>query len=66
MNKEISNNGSRIADKQQEVVIFPPLSADVSLKHNKKMAEAGNRTLIACFLGIFGCYFVYGLLQETM
>ncbi|KAL8569821.1 hypothetical protein ACOMHN_006547 [Nucella lapillus] len=31
------------------------------------MAETGGaQMLVVCFLGIFGCYFVYGVLQETI
>lgn len=54
-----------ISQSGKETIIFPPGNADVSTQ-SKMAAHAGTRMLIVCFLGIFGCYFVYGLLQETI
>jgi hypothetical protein len=65
MIKENEDIQAKILTMPQEVVIVPNSIADVSLE-KRKMADAGRGMLIVCFLGIFGCYFVYGLLQETM
>lgn len=66
MTKEGENAKVHLSSKmQQEVVIVLHSNADVSF--NSKMSEAGGtRMLIVCFWGIFGCYFVYGILQETI
>ena len=62
MYKTAENPSASSIRVEQEV---PPGNADVSL--TAKMAEAGgNRMLLVCFFGIFVCYFVYGVLQETM
>jgi len=62
MYKTAENPSASSIRVEQEV---PPGNADVSL--TAKMAEAGgNRMLLLCFFGIFVCYFVYGVLQETM
>ena len=66
MTETEENPPAKSTEVEQEVnVIFPPGNADVSL--TSKMADqGGNRLLLFCFLGIFVCYFVYGVLQETM
>ena len=63
MNKTAESPPAMSIVLEQEVNVAD--NADVSFK--TKMAETGgNRMLVVCFLGIFVCYFVYGVLQETM
>ncbi|KAK7482079.1 hypothetical protein BaRGS_00026663 [Batillaria attramentaria] len=56
---------SKTGNVGQEVnVIIPRDNADVSLV--AKMAEAGKQKLLVCAVGIFVCYFYYGILQEKI
>ncbi|KAL8599769.1 hypothetical protein ACOMHN_040479 [Nucella lapillus] len=54
-----------LSSNRKETTIFLHGNGDVS-SHPKMAAHAGTRMFIICFLGIFSCYFVFGLLQETI
>ncbi|XP_076437096.1 solute carrier family 35 member B1-like [Babylonia areolata] len=57
--------GITVSQSRKEAIILHPGNADVS-SNSKMAAHGGTRMMIVCFLGIFCCYFVYGLLQETI
>lgn len=61
----LKDDPASLSDVGQEVhVNIPRDNADVSLV--AKMAEAGRRKLLFCSVGIFVCYFYYGILQEKI
>ncbi|KAJ8306862.1 hypothetical protein KUTeg_014946 [Tegillarca granosa] len=62
--KSNTSDSSTTEDQLKEVVLQKGTIKPDSTESKRKMAAESRRKLIACALGIFVCYFYYGILQE--